>query len=68
MRPNKVEKTVQWFHMSHAVLARFSGHGNFINKNLKLIKFKDLVPSLHLDTDLISMFEYLTKGDNSKYF
>ena len=26
--PNKVETAVQWFRMSHAVLARFSVYGN----------------------------------------
>ena len=30
--PNKAKTSVQWFRMSHAVLAGFSGHGNSIYK------------------------------------
>ena len=32
MRPNKVETAVQWFHMSRAMFAWFSGYGNLIYK------------------------------------
>ena len=31
IRPNELEATVQWFHMSHALLAGYSGHGNSIH-------------------------------------
>ena len=32
MRSNKVKTAVQWFHISRAVFAGFSGHGNSIYK------------------------------------
>ena len=33
-RPNKVETAVQWFRISRARLAGFSGHGNSIYNSL----------------------------------
>ena len=38
MRPNMVETAVQWFHMSRARVAEFSGHGTAgkVETNLKV--------------------------------
>ena len=33
MRPNKFKTAVQWFRKLHAVLVRFSGHGNSFDNN-----------------------------------
>ena len=38
MKPNMVETAVQWFRMSRAIFAGFSGHGNSIYKTIPLLK------------------------------
>ena len=38
MKPNKVETAVQWFRMSRAEFARFSGHGNSNYNIIPLLK------------------------------
>ena len=40
MRPNKVETAVQWFHMSCAVLAGFSGHSNLLYMEFNRFEFR----------------------------
>ena len=48
MRANKVKTAVQWFSMSYAVVARFSGYGNSIYNITLLDSFLQLFVNVYL--------------------
>ena len=55
MRPNKVETAVEWFSMSHEVLAGFFGHGNSIYIYIYIyIQFTALVFTILIKFDFLN--------------